>query len=282
MMAQGVIPGRAGPRSKGSTSPKRAGGGRLATALLPAVGFAIMLLVWQLLSYRLGRYLPPPGQVLALAFANLTESRYLEGLGMPTGGFLPHLLSTTFTVLTGLALGNVVGIGAASAAWFSDTVDAALAPLADVLGSIPILVAAPFFLIWFGPGDATKIGLVALYAAAMLYAYAGAAFRNIRRAYVEYARTLGASRARCFRRVILPAALPELFGGLRATLGAAWGLAVIAELLGSTTGSGRIIIVAWGVSDVGLMLAGLLWICGIAVGFDALLMLIRKFALKWA
>lgn len=79
----------------------------------------------------------------------------------------------------------------------------------------------------------------------------------------------------------LPAALPEMFGGARIALGSAWSLAVITELLGSTTGIGRAIMATWGVYDITGMMAAVLWISVVAVILDACLMLGRRWSLRW-
>ena len=84
-----------------------------------------------------------------------------------------------------------------------------------------------------------------------------------------------------FRRVSLPGSVPELFGGLRAALGAAWGLAAITELLGTDRGIGRVIITTWGVQDLVSMMGGLLLLSLIAVAADALLMAARHAATRW-
>lgn len=255
---------------------------RMGSALaLPALGFIAIGLLWQMGSFALGRYLPPPIDVARAAFDNLFQSRYLVGLGMPEGGFLPHLISTVLTVISGLAIGALVGTTTGSLAAYSPIVTAVFNPIINVFGNIPIMVAAPFFLIWFGVAEASKVLLVALYSAVLLHVFMYRAIRNVRPHFVEYARTLGAPPLAIYRQVHLPGALPELFGGLRAALGASWGLAAITELLGSTSGVGRIIITAWGVSDVALMLAGLFWLCLIALACDGLLMAARRYVLRW-
>lgn len=248
---------------------------------LPILGFIAIGVLWQIGSFALGRYLPPPFDVARAAIDNLWQSKYLLGLGMPEGGFLPHLVSTVLTVMFGLLIGALVGSMTGSLAAYSPITTAVFNPIINVFGNIPIMVAAPFFLIWFGVAETSKVLLVALYSAVLLHVFMYRAIGNVRPHFVEYARTLGAPSLAVYFRVHLPGALPELFGGLRAALGASWGLAAITELLGSTSGVGRIIITAWGVSDVALMLAGLFWLCLIALVCDGLLMTARRYVLRW-
>jgi ABC-type nitrate/sulfonate/bicarbonate transport system permease component len=81
---------------------------------------------------------------------------------------------------------------------------------------------------------------------------------------------------------VLPAVMPELFGGLRTALGAGWGLAAIAELLGALHGVGRVIIATWAVYDVAAMMAGILMLAIIAMVVDALVVLLRRWVTRWA
>ncbi|WP_445505152.1 ABC transporter permease [Microvirga sp. G4-2] len=249
--------------------------------LLPIIGFVLFLCCWQVGHWLIGKTLPPPVDVAAIAIANLLSSPYLVGLGMPEGGLWPNLVSTAGTVLVGLISGGLLGVALGGLTARSPLLEEILNPIVTVLGAVPILVAAPFFLIWFGLASSAKIALVALYSGAILHVYTFRGIQNVRPHFAEYARTLGGTDRATFFFVMLPASLPEIFGGIRVALGSAWGLAAITELLGSQSGIGRVIISAWGVSDIALMLAGLLWLCGIALGVDAILMGVRRYVLRW-
>lgn len=244
-------------------------------------GVAIFFGLWTLGHVMIGRYLPPPWQVIAAAVANFTDSRYFVGLGLPQGGYWPHLVSTTGTALLGCVIGSLIGTLTGLASAHSNVIHQITRPIAAILGTVPILVAAPFFLIWFGVSNAAKIILVAFYSGVVLHLYALRAVEHLHPYYREYARTLGASPWMVFRRVSLPGSVPELFGGLRAALGAAWGLAAITELLGTDRGIGRVIITTWSVQDIVSMMGGLFLLSLIAVLADALMMAARRAATRW-
>lgn len=248
---------------------------------ITAGGIAAFLLIWYLAHLAIGRFLPSPLAVAQAGWEHLWSSRYFNGLGLPEGGYWPHLLSTTITVLLGTTLGTIIGLATGLLSARYEYVHQALRPIVATLGTIPILVAAPFFLIWFGVSENAKIALVCIYSAVLLHVYAFRAVGHVNPAYIEYARTLGASMSMTFTRVIMPAAVPELFGGLRIALGAGWGLAAITELLGSDRGIGRIIISTWMVQDPTTMLAGLILLSFIAVLADALLMALRRRTTRW-
>lgn len=245
------------------------------------LGVAVFLLLWWVCHLLVGQHLPGPTTVIAAAVSQLFESRYFVSIGLPEGGFLPHLVSTTKTALLGSVLGAVLGMATGLASAHSRVIYMAFRPIAATLGTIPILVASPFFLIWFGVSDDAKIALVCIYSAVVLHLYALRAVEHIQPYYSEYARTLGAGPATIFARVSLPGSVPELFGGLRAALGAAWGLSAITELLGTDRGIGRVIITTWGIQDVTTMMAGLLLLSLAAIVADALLMALRSYATRW-
>ena len=265
-----------------ASSLRMPGGGWGRQLALNLVGVALFLLGWQGAHVLVGQYLPPPAVVIQAAYQNLWSSPHFVGLGLPAGGYWPHLVSTTGTAILGYDIGGLVGAASGLVSAHSSTAFQITRPLVGVLGTVPIPVASPFFfLIWFGVSDTAKIILVCLYSAVVLHLYALRAVEHLHPSFQEYARTLGAGPRRIFFWVSLPGCMPELFGGLRTALGAAWGLAAITELLGTDRGIGRVIITTWGVQDITLMMAGLLLLCLVALAADALLMAARRHVTRW-
>jgi len=84
---------------------------------------------------------------------------------------------------------------------------------------------------------------------------------GVRDVYIESAQVLGASDAQLFRKVVLPAALPAVFTGLRVGLGTAWMVIVAAEMLpGSSSGIGYLIIYAYQLAEMDVLVAGMILI----------------------
>lgn len=245
-------------------------------------GLAIAILMWYVLSLLIERYMPFPHTVLINAISNLSQSTYLNGLGLPDGGYLPHLMYTTFTVVVGVTVGSGMGVlsGLSSARW--SIVEKIASPITLIFGTVPMIAIAPFFLILFGIVAWAQIVLVAFYSLIMVHIYTLRALRNVNPRYAEYAYTLGASVDRVFTKVCFPAAIPEIFGGIRTAFGTAWGLAAIAELLGTKWGVGRLIITLWTVYDATSMIAIVLMLGMIAMALDALIVLLRTWMTRWA
>ena len=151
---------------------------RLLPDPLSLLGFVLLLGLWQLAHYGVGNYFPSPLAVAKAAVINFSASHYFTGLGLPEGGYLPHLLSTTLTVLAGIAVGGVVGTATGLASATNGTARQIFAPLVAILGTVPILVAAPFFLIWFGLAESSKVILSGSIPAVVLHTYSPSGARQ--------------------------------------------------------------------------------------------------------
>jgi ABC-type nitrate/sulfonate/bicarbonate transport system permease component len=271
-----------GTASSGPAAWERLRSGAARLIDLPGLaGVLLTLAAWAGAAALLGPALPPPQAVLADAASNLLSSERLPGIGLPRGGYLPHLISTARTVLLGGGLGAVAGIATGLASAESRLVANALAPVASLLGTIPIVILAPFFLIWFGLSGAAQIALVAIYTATVLHLFTLRGARNIPASYLDYAATLGASPAQRFLAVRLPGATPEIFGGLRIACAAAWGLAAVTEMLGGQYGSGRVLVALRSVYDLTGIMAVVLLLGVLAIALDQAVVVLRAAALRW-
>ena len=248
---------------------------------VPVLGIVGALALWYLAAWVIGRYMPAPHLVFFNAFENLYASKYFHGIGLPNGGYLPHLIYTTSNVLICCTIGILLGCfsGVASARW--DKVDYVTDPIITLFGTVPILVAAPFFLIWFGLVATAQIILVVFYTTVMMHIYSIQAVRNLHPKYTEYARTLGAGNNTVFRRVTIPGILPEVFGGIRVSFAASWGLDAIAELLGAPYGVGAAILAFESVYDVTSLVAIIFLLGIVALAMDGLLMALRAYLTRW-
>ena len=256
----------------------------LSSAIDPAGlgGLLVAVAAWYLASALLVKTLPPPHAVVANAIGNLLSSDRLPGIGLPRGGYLPHLLYTAYDVLLGGCIGAVAGITTGLASAESRAISAMLGPLVTLLGTIPIVIMAPFFLMWFGLSGVAQIALVAIYTATILHLFAFRGARNLLPGFMDYAATLGASPLQRFLSVRLPGALPEIFGGLRIAFSAAWGLAAVTEMLGGQYGSGRVLVALRSVYDLTGIMAVVLLLGVLAIILDAIILGFRLAALSWA
>ena len=271
------------------TTPASGGGRRrvssvVAAIVIPLLGIAIFLGIWQGLSSWAGVYtMPSPTITFRHIADNLVHSDYLESHGLSTGaGYLSHIGFTVRNVLFGVAIGAALGVSVGLLSMRSKVVAEIATPLAATFGAAPIFVAAPFFLIWFGIVSTAQVLMVSFYTAILMYIFSRRAAENLAAQFVESALTLGGSGWSIVRRIYVPGTVPEVRGAFRVALAGAWGLAAISELLGSEQGAGFLIkfFATAFVIDGMFALTFLLGI--VAVIFDRLAVLGFAYLTRWS
>jgi sulfonate transport system permease protein len=164
------------------------------------------------------------------------------GLRLIASGELPAGLAVSFLrVCAGFTVALVVGVGLGLLAGLSRHADTIVDPPMQMLKALPFLGLLPLFILWFGIGEAPKIGLVAFGAVFPIYLTLHAGIRGIDRRLIEAGRSLGLTTAEIVGHVVLPGALPSLLVGIRYGLGVAWLSLVVGEQINASSGIGSII-----------------------------------------
>ncbi|MGE2731369.1 ABC transporter permease [Mycolicibacterium vaccae] len=253
------------------------------TVIWPLLGVAGFFTGWEVIAGRLAdpAVLPAPGMVARNLVDNFMGSRALEFLGLAESSYLGNLRYTVVIVLTAWIAGSILGVAAgvlgSRIQLLRDIVD----PVLYVFGVVPVLVAAPFFLIWFGFGPAGQWALVTFFTFVVVAGAALMSGLNVPPRYEEYSATLGLNSTQRLRHIVLPQSAPANVAALRTTLAAAWGLQAIAELMGSQAGVGRVISVRAGTGDVAAVLA-LIFVLGlVAVIVDTVFSRTIRRVLAW-
>lgn len=256
--------------------------GKLKRPLVNAAGLSLLILVWYALTLVTQPFiLPAPHVVVARIWDWALEAPSLASYGLSESGLLPNLWVTFQTVISAQVLALVIGVPLGLATARIRYLRAAANPVVLTGTTVPILVLAPFFLVWFGIGRATSVLLVLIYGISLFTIYSQRAGRTLDPVYEHSARALGASQWRVLRDVLLPASVPAIIGALRVSLSGAWGLAAIAELLGASSGLGVMIRVLVGQFDVVGLMAAILLICLVALTADLLVFLLGLGLLRW-
>lgn len=226
-------------------------------------------------------FLPAPGGVVHVILDNFFSSPYLENYHLGEGGLFSEIMysasNVIFTLIIACVLGVALGLTSARVGILRAVVD----PIMLTAGTIPILVTAPFFLIWFGTSRSAQSGLLMIYDVAILYLFAQRAAANLDPTYTAASRTLGASPRRILFDVVLMGALPEIFGGVRIAMAGAWGLEAFSELLGAPHGIGRVIQAMATSMDTQFMVATILALAVVAVVCDAIVAALFGYITRW-
>ncbi|PXW17627.1 ABC transporter permease [Paraburkholderia caballeronis] len=157
---------------------------------------------------------------------------------MGPGRLARHIAASTLRVFAGFAIGAVLAFALGAAMGLSRRIDALLEPTFQGLRAIPSLAWVPVLLLWMGIDEAPKITLVAIGAFFPVHLAVVAGIRGVDRKLLELGAIYQLSPFALFRRILLPAALPQIFTGLRTGLSLAWMFMVAAELIAATRGLG--------------------------------------------
>jgi ABC-type nitrate/sulfonate/bicarbonate transport system permease component len=250
---------------------------------LGVLGVLLLIMIWQLLTAALPpSSLPTPWSVVGRIGRDFFIAEELSFYGLADTGLLNSMVYTGTNVLIAVVLGSAVGTVSGLVAARFHLIRSVLDPIVMTAGTVPILVLAPFFLIWFGVGRTSALLLVSIYVAVILYVFAQRAADNLDPVYEESAYTLGATPQRIVRDILIPGTVPQILGGIRIALAGAWGLEAIAELLGAQYGIGKIVQVLAGATDVQGIFAALLVLGLVAIVFDALAALAFSWIAGWS
>ncbi|MCY4459852.1 MAG: ABC transporter permease subunit [Albidovulum sp.] len=247
------------------------------------LGIAIAFVIWEAVAALLGNYRLPSFLLIAPeVFPLLVESRMLGFQGGGDDGYWPHLLHTIGYTVGASALGVFLGVSFALAVSRSRVLRAVTEVPIELLRTIPPLAAIPFILIWIGPGNPAQLMMVGYYVFVMMVVTTLNAAANINPVLPTFAATLGASRNRIFATVILPAMVPAIVGGLRVALGVAWGVQIVAELMGGKLGMGRVFSAMISFQALDAIIVGIIWVSLAAALVDFGLVLLMRRITRWA
>lgn len=169
--------------------------------------------------------LPSPGAVLADLFSN--PAIYLSNAG-----------KTFLVAILGLVFGLVAGVLLALGAWASRLLNGLLTPLGLIFSSIPVVALIPILARLLGYDMRTEIAIVAIAAFFPTFVFVGAGLKSLPPGSDDLFKVMGANRWQRFRRLVVPAAVPNLMVALRLTAPEAVLAAILAELLMGTSGLG--------------------------------------------
>ena len=197
--------------------------------------------------------------------------------------FLVHTLASTIRVLASVALALVIGSALALAHRAWPVLDWVLrGGVQPFLNSFPSIGWAILAAIWFTPGHGSIIFVQVAILIPFCMINVGEGLRQIDREALEMAASFTRRRARVAWLVGLPLLAPYLLGALRISYGVAWKISLVAELLGSTSGLGFLMLRAQGSADMTTVIAACFAIVALFVAGERLLLdpLARRFAAR--
>lgn len=245
-------------------------------------GVVLLVLGWSALAAgTISARIPGPVEVVRTIAENLYDIPELRYIYYSSSGLLENLAYTFQNVVTSVSIGALAGLLAGIALARSRIIKFFVEPPLLIMGTFPVVMLLPFFLMWFGTDRVAQYGLVLFYTFITVTLVARQAALNVSGYYENFAASLGASRQFFQSRVVLPAVIPETIGAIRISLAAAWGFETVAEILGAPLGAGRLIQV-FSVAVMTSDIFGVLLCIGIiAVVTDALVAAAGKWIVRW-
>lgn len=180
--------------------------------ILSLVGF---FLIWEIIAnmnksaeWFNPSFLPAPTDVIKLAYEYIQD-----------GSLIVHISSSVRRILLGFGIGTLLSIIFGILFTNCMPIDALLSPIFNLLGPIPPYAFLPIIIIWFGIGEPSKVGLITYCTFMTMLPYVTDGIKNTPPVLIRVATSLGASKIQIFTKVMIPNALPNLFVGMKVTLG---------------------------------------------------------------
>ena len=234
-------------------------------AVLSVLGFMIVLFAWSGITYPAlvdPLFLPTPTEIINSGYKLFTELNF---------GY--DIWVTTYRVLAGFFIAVVIGVPLGVLMATFKPIEALIEPLIAFFRYMPASAFLPLFILWIGVNTTEMVAVIFFGVFFQLVLMMAVAASNVPNELLEVSYTLGTSRSRVIRRVLLPATMPAILDAMRLILGWAWTYVVVAELIGADSGIGYTIIQSQRMLRTGNIIVGIL-----AIGF---LGLISDYIFKW-
>lgn len=231
--------------------------------LPPLVVIGLLCAVWELLCSRPGAALPAPSQVVSETWELITQPFFDNG-GNDVGlawQILASLERVAYGYLLAVVAGVSLGVLVGQSTWALRGLD----PLFQVLRTVPPLAWLPISLAGFQDSNPSAIFVIFITAIWPIIINTSVGIRNIPEDYRNVARVIRLNGVEYFWKIMLPAAAPYIFSGLRIGVGLSWLAIIAAEMLIGGVGIGFFILDAWNSSLVSDIILALVYV-GI-VGF---------------
>ncbi|WP_349295462.1 ABC transporter permease (plasmid) [Thioclava sp. 'Guangxiensis'] len=198
-----------------------------------------------------------------------------------SGELLEDVWTTSIETLIGYAVGAIGGSLIGLGLWYSRFLSDLSAPFIAALGSIPVLAVAPMTIIWFGTGILAKVMIVAFscVVVSLTTSYKGAMRTD--EDLVNLMRSFNAKRSAIFLKLVVPAAMPWVFSGLKLCVGFALVGAIVGEYITSQHGVGHMILLGSSNFSMNIVLAGIAVVMVMMLIFNALITVIERAILSW-
>ncbi len=244
------------------------------TAMLGVLGAALFFVAWEIGHYTTPesgqRFLPAVEQVVGKLIFLFTEK-----------GFLKDVLVSCMRIFGSFFAASLIAVPLGIAMGCFGNLKALVNPTVSGWRYLPAASFIPLLLVWFGPSETAKMGLLFLGVVFFLVAMVLDNTEAVQREYIEAALTMGASRKRIVLEVVVPAVAPAIIDSMRTMIAVGWTYLVIAEIVGAQDGIGAVMMRAGRFLHVDIIMAGIMMIGILGVLTDILFRLASRLLFPW-
>jgi ABC-type nitrate/sulfonate/bicarbonate transport system permease component len=240
----------------------------------------LLLVLWQMFSSS--GYFPP--QILPSPLQIVTGIKELLFAGLPPGNsLLLHCLESLLRVSAGFVLALIMGVPLGIMVGRFKLLRNMLTPVIETIRPIPPLAWIPLAILWFGIGFKSALFIIFLGCFFPILLSTISGVLSVDTILIDAAKTLGATEKKIFLQILIPAATPSIFTGIRIGVGIGWMTLVAAEFTGvkSGYGLGYMIMVARDIQRPDLVIGGMAAIGLMGYLLDAGLRMLEARTLKW-
>jgi nitrate/nitrite transport system permease protein len=239
-----------------------------------AIAIGIILVLWQVYSATPDANLPGPIKTISETWKYIINPFFDNG-GTDKGLFW-QIFASLQRVAIGYSLAAVVGIALGVLIGVSSIMFQALDPIFQVLRTVPPLAWLPLSLAALQKAEPSAIFVIFITAIWPIIINTAVGVQQIPQDYNNVARVLRLSRQKYFFKILLPAAVPYIFTGLRIGIGLAWLAIVAAEMLIGGVGIGFFIWDAWNTSRISEIILAIIYVGIVGLVLDRLIGYIGK------
>jgi NitT/TauT family transport system permease protein len=223
--------------------------------------------------------LPPPTRVAAVWFDLLGGTT--RAAGPYAGTWLAHAAASAWRVFVGFGAAAVLGVSLGLLIGLSPLIEKLVDPTVQFLRNIPVTAWVPLVILFFGIADRPAIVLIALGAFFPTVVNTSQGARQVPLILVKAARMMGVTRRQLLCWVVFPAIMPSVFTGIRLSMGIAWVLVVVAEMIAVKSGLGYLLLDAYYFFRTDIVIACMLSIGLLGFLSDRLVLAVRHRVLAW-
>jgi NitT/TauT family transport system permease protein len=200
---------------------------------------------------------------------------------LASGELALHILTSLLRVVAGFLLAGAIAVPLGILTGWSKVAESLTEPILEILRPIPPIAWIPIAMLWFGLGFKPAVFLIFVGAFFPILLNTVAGVKGTPRVLVEAVRTLGASDRDILVKVIAPSSIPSIIAGLRVGLGVGWMCLVAAEMTGSSSGLGYMIIYYSGILETSNVMVGMLAIGAVGYLMSYVIAKIERRLLRW-